>query len=60
MVGLRQERLHEGGGNCLKFLKKRGGEIRILKGGQARSRGECLKKGGWNPLTNEGLPVALE
>ena len=35
-------------GGCM-----RGGETKILKrGGQAGSRGGCLKKGGWNPLTN--------
>ena len=53
--------LCEGGGNCLKYLKRggterRGGKTKILKkgGGQAGSRGGCLRKGGglWNPLTN--------
>ena len=52
--------LREGGGNCLKYLKRggterRGEETKILKrGGQARSMGGCLKKGvcGWNLLTN--------
>ena len=32
--------------------EKRGGETRIFKRGEAGSRGGCLKKGGWNPLTN--------
>ena len=35
--------------------KTRGQETKILKMGQAGSRGGCLKKGGagtWNPLTN--------
>ena len=33
--------------------QKRGeGKQRFSKGGQAGSRGECLKKGGWNLLTN--------
>ena len=50
--------MHEVGGNCLKYLKeggtkKRGGEIKILKRGQAGSRGGCLeKRGDWNPLMN--------
>ena len=45
--------LCEGGGNCLKYLKRggterRGGKTKILKkgGGQAGSRGGCLRKGG--------------
>ena len=31
-----------------------GGDTKIKKkgGGQAGSRGGCLKKGGWNPLTD--------
>ena len=40
-------------------MEKRGKQTKILKmrGGQAGSRGECLKKkkggkGSWNPLTN--------
>ena len=40
----------EGGG-----AEEREGETKILKRGQAGSRGGCLKKkggGGWNPLTN--------
>ena len=45
-------------GHCLKYLKrewngKEGkGHKGFKKGGQAGSRGGCLKKGGWNPLTN--------
>ena len=41
-------------GNTLKGggTEKRGVETEILKRGQAGSRGGCLKKGGWNPLTN--------
>ena len=51
--------MHEGGGNCIKYLKRGGTEKRardtkILKRGKAGSRGGCLKKGGWNPLTNYG------
>ena len=46
--------MHQGGGNCLKYLKKkssgteqRQGDTKILKsGGQAGSRDGCLKKGG--------------
>ena len=44
--------LHEGGGDCLKYLKrgwnrKQGrGHKGFKKGGQAESRGGCLKKGG--------------
>ena len=44
--------MREGGGNCLKYLK-RGCDITegkghkdFKKGGQAGSRGGCLKKGG--------------
>ena len=43
--------MHEGEGNCLKYLKrggreKRGGETKTVKReGQAGSRGGCLKKG---------------
>ena len=47
------------GENGLKHLKgggteKRGGETKILKMGEAGSRGGCLKKGGggWNSLWN--------
>ena len=49
----------EGGENCLKYLKrgwnrKEGrGNKGFKKGGQAGSRGGCLKKkGGWSPHTN--------
>ena len=51
-VGLEQKwgYLHEGGGHCLKYLirgwNRKGRETKILKGGQAGSRGGCLKKGG--------------
>ena len=47
--------LHEGGGNCLKYLKrewnrKEGrGNKDFKRGGQAGSRGGCLKKGGLEP-----------
>ena len=54
--------MHEGGRNCLKYLKrggteKNGGDTKILKRGWASgSRNGCLKKEGWNPyklwLTN--------
>ena len=49
----------EGEGNCLKYLKwgwnrKEGGGTKILKRGKAGPRGGCLKKGGWNSLTNYG------
>ena len=61
MVGLGQEGLREGGGNCVKHLKrgwkrKEGrGNKGFKKGAQAGSRSGCLKKGGgWNPLTNYG------
>ena len=48
--------MREGGGNCLKYLKrgkgKRGGDTKILKREQTGARGGCLKKeGGWKPLT---------
>ena len=56
--------MHEGGRNCLKYLKKgggtekTGGEIEILEmEGEAGSRAGCLKTEGgegWNPLTNYG------
>ena len=51
-VGLGQEGLREGGGNCLKHLKrwwekKEGRQNKdFKKGWQAGSRGECLKKRG--------------
>ena len=48
--------LREGGGNCLKYLKKgwnrkegRGNEDFKKGGGKAGSRGGCLKKGGQEP-----------
>ena len=56
-----------GGGDCLKYLKrgwnrKEGrGNKNFEKGGQAGSRGGCLKKWGWNPLMNYGsgnIPVS--
>ena len=57
--------MHEGGGSCLKYLKRRWnrkegrGNKDFKKGeGQAGSRVGCLKKGGggWNPLTNYAQP----
>ena len=47
--------MHEGGGDCLKYLKRGGTEPRggDTREGKAGSRGGCLKKGGgWNPLMN--------
>ena len=53
----------EGGGNCLKYLKRgwnrtegKGHKDFKKEGGQAGSRGGYLKKGGggWNHLTNYG------
>ena len=50
--------LGDGVGNCLKYLKrewksKEGKENKDFeKGGQAGSRGGCLKREGWNTLTN--------
>ena len=46
--------MREGGGNCLKYLKrggtkKRGGETKILRSAEAESRGGCLKKRGQEP-----------
>ena len=48
-----------GGGDCLKYLERRWNRRwRVNKhfkkggGGQAGSRGGCLNKGDWNPLTN--------
>ena len=66
MVGLGQELVAcKGGGNCLKYLKRgwnrnegRGNKD-IKKGVQAGSRGGCLKKGGWNPLTNYALEILV-
>ena len=41
--------------------RKRGeGKQRFLKGGQAGSRGGCLKKGGWNPLTNYAMKPQVQ
>ena len=49
--------MRQGGGNCLKYLKKgnrkEGRDTKILKRGKVGARGGCLKKGGgWNPLMN--------
>ena len=49
--------LHEGGGTVSNTLKgggtkMRGGETKVLKRGQAGSRGGCLKKVHWEALTN--------
>ena len=51
--------MREGEGNCLKYLKRTSNKTEgrgykdFKSGGQAGSRGVCLKKGGgWNPLTN--------
>ena len=60
LVGLGQRDLCEGGWNRLKYLKrgwnrKEGRGQKGFKkrgGGQVGSRGGCLKKRGWNPLTN--------
>ena len=55
--------LHEGGRNCLKYLKsaeieKRGVGTKIQKGGQGRLRIGALKQRwcweGWNPSKNYG------
>ena len=48
---------HEGGGNCLKYLKrggtkKRGGETKILRRGKVSEGVGAIKTGGWNPLMN--------
>ena len=56
-VGLGQEGVTRGWGNCLKYLdgmEQKRGEKKILKsGGQAGSRVGCLKKGSrLEPLTN--------
>ena len=57
--------MHEGEGNCLKYLKrggreKRGGETKTLKReGQAGSRGGCLKKGAGTPLQTRGQEEKL-
>ena len=48
--------MHEGGGNCLKYLKKgwsrKGGRGNkdFKKGKRAGSRGGCLEKGAGTPL----------
>ena len=57
-VALGQEGLREGGGNCLKHLKrwwekKRGGKTKILKRGGKLGQGVgALKRGSWDPLMN--------
>ena len=49
----------EGGGNCNGGgTEKRGGKQRFKKGGQAGSRGGCLKNGTWKPLTNYAHTLA--
>ena len=50
-VGVRRtvlNRLKRGG------TEKRGGEIKILKRGSSWVKGQCLKKGSWNPIMNYG------
>ena len=53
--------LHEGGGNCLKYLKrgwnrKEGrGNKEFKKGGKLGQGLGALKREGWNPLTNYGI-----
>ena len=57
LVGLGQEGF---GGGYLKRggTEKRGGDTKFLKRmGQAGSRGGCLKKRDWKPLTNYGLQM---
>ena len=51
--------LHEGGGDCVKYLKRRWnrkegrGNKEFKKGGNKLGQGAgALKRGGWNPLTN--------
>ena len=54
LVSLGQEGFAQGWGNCLKYLK-RGWNRKEGKGHKdfkKSSRGRCLKKGGWNHLTN--------
>ena len=58
--------MREGGGNCLKYLKKgwngkQGRGHKDFKNERkAGSRGGYHKKGGWNPLTNcVMLPVVF-
>ena len=34
--------------------EKRGGETKILKRGSSWVKGQCLKKGSWNPIMNYG------
>ena len=47
--------MREGGGNCLKYLKRRWnrkegrGHKDFKRGGEAGSRGGCLKSGGLEP-----------
>ena len=49
----------ETGKNTLKGggKEKKGEETKVLKRGQTGSKGGCLKKRGWNPLTNYGYLV---
>ena len=57
--------MHEGGGNCLKYLNRgwkrkegRGNKDFKKGGGQAGSRGWCLKKGGsLKPLQTMDIQV---
>ena len=46
-LGQEGDCLHEGGGNCLKYLKRWWNR-------NEGSRNKNLKKGGWNPLINYG------
>ena len=57
--------MREGGGNCLNTLKgsgteKRGGETKILKRGQAGSRGGFLKEGGGTGTPLQTMALFLE
>ena len=57
-VGLGQEGLSEGWGNCVKYLKRRWnrkdgmGNKKIKKGGKLGQVVVALKRRSWNPLTS--------
>ena len=58
--------MHEGGGSCLKYLKRewnrkeRRGNKDLKKGEDKLGQGVgALRKGGWNPLTNYGMTLVI-
>ena len=58
--------MHEGGGNCLKYVKggwnrtERRGHKDFKKGGKlGQGMGTLKRGGGWNPLTNYATQMPI-